>query len=96
MVLVDPPKGGLDPATITLCGGHRVVLYVSCNQVTLARALDALSATHVVHRFAFMDHFPYSSQSECGAMLVRKAASALSSEPKHGVASDIDQTTGYF
>lgn len=58
-VLVDPPRGGLDKATLRLLRGFPDIIYVSCNPVTLAANLERLSRTHDVLSFAAFDHFPY-------------------------------------
>ena len=44
-LLVDPPRAGLDNATLALAGDFTRVLYVSCSPETLARDLATLSET---------------------------------------------------
>jgi tRNA (uracil-5-)-methyltransferase len=58
-VLVDPPRGGLDKATLRLLRGFPDIIYVSCNPVSLAANMERLSRTHDVMAFAAFDHFPY-------------------------------------
>eukprot|EP00756_Hemistasia_phaeocysticola_P056985 Hpha_TRINITY_DN33629_c0_g1::TRINITY_DN33629_c0_g1_i1::g.43162::m.43162/K00557/trmA; tRNA (uracil-5-)-methyltransferase len=72
-VLCDPPRAGLDAATLQLVSRYRMVLYISCNPDALARDLALLTppkGRHRVHRFAVFDHFPYTGHLECGAMLL--------------------------
>jgi len=71
-VLVDPPRAGLDEATMTLISGMTHILYISCNPETLARDLKILTQTHSVQDAAFFDQFPHTSHVESGVFLVRK------------------------
>jgi len=72
-VFVDPPRAGLDDATVTMVSGFDTILYISCNPDTLAKNLDALCRTHRVDRFALFDQFPYTDHMECGVLLRRRA-----------------------
>ena len=74
VVLVDPPRAGLDAATIELVRQVDNILYISCNPETLKHNLLALSDTHKVDRFAVFDQFPYTHHIECGVYLSRLAA----------------------
>ena len=71
-VLVDPPRAGLDEATITLISGIEYILYISCNPETLARDLQILTQTHTVADAALFDQFPHTSHVESGVFLVRR------------------------
>ncbi|MBN7797748.1 tRNA (uridine(54)-C5)-methyltransferase TrmA [Parahaliea mediterranea] len=71
-VFVDPPRAGLDPATVAMVGGFERILYISCNPNTLAGNLAALDASHRVERFALFDQFPYTAHMECGVVLQRR------------------------
>src|SRR5690606_27765977 len=42
-VFVDPPRAGLDPATLELVKGYQRILYISCNPETLAANLEELN-----------------------------------------------------
>lgn len=68
-VFVDPPRAGLDPATLELVSRYRRILYISCNPETLAANLETLSTTHRVIRSALFDQFPYTHHMECGVLL---------------------------
>jgi len=71
-ILVDPPRAGLDEATLQFSGTFARIVYISCNPATLARDLQVLCRTHEVQSFAVFDQFPYTPHTECGAYLVRK------------------------
>ncbi|WP_294461476.1 tRNA (uridine(54)-C5)-methyltransferase TrmA [uncultured Ruminobacter sp.] len=72
-VLVDPPRAGLDPDTIDLLKRYEIIIYISCNPVTLMDNLKSLTETHDITRFAFFDQFPYTEEHiESGVILTRK------------------------
>ncbi len=71
VVLVDPPRAGLDDATVELIRKVDGILYISCNPLTLKANLDALSNTHKVVRYAMFDQFPYTHHVETGVYLQR-------------------------
>jgi tRNA (uracil-5-)-methyltransferase len=71
-VFVDPPRAGLDPATLACVQQFDTILYISCNPNTLRENLEALHATHKVKDFALFDQFPYTDHMECGMKLVRR------------------------
>ena len=72
VVLVDPPRAGLDQATVELVRKVERILYISCNPETLRENLIALSDTHQVERFAMFDQFPYTHHVETGVLLIRR------------------------
>ncbi len=71
-VFVDPPRAGLDPATLELVKGYPRILYISCNPQTLAANIAELDATHRVTRCALFDQFPYTEHMEAGVLLERR------------------------
>lgn len=71
-VLVDPPRAGLDPATLALVSRFNDILYISCNPETLAANLDVLAKTHQVEKLALFDQFPYTHHIETGVWLKRR------------------------
>lgn len=71
VVLVDPPRAGLDDATVELIRKVDKILYISCNPVTLKANLEALATTHKVTRYAMFDQFPYTHHVETGVYLER-------------------------
>src|SRR5471030_956995 len=70
-IFVDPPRSGLDDATVKLVQGYPSILYISCNPESLCRNLAALTATHEIKRLALFDQFPYTHHMECGVLLER-------------------------
>ncbi|GAB5415835.1 MAG: tRNA (uridine(54)-C5)-methyltransferase TrmA [Congregibacter sp.] len=71
-VFVDPPRAGLDEATLRCVQGFERILYISCNPATLLDNLSALHASHRIERLAFFDQFPYTPHLECGVLLERR------------------------
>ena len=71
-VFVDPPRAGLDPATLKLVKGYKRILYISCNPETLAANLAELNVSHRVTRCALFDQFPYTHHMESGVLLERR------------------------
>ena len=73
-ILVDPPRAGLDEATLDLASSMRNILYISCNPETLARDLAILSRGHEVVEAAIFDQFPHTAHMECGVLLKKRAS----------------------
>jgi len=71
-IFVDPPRSGLDPATLELATGFDHILYISCNPQTLRDNVAALQATHEIAAAAVFDQFPYTHHLECGLLLRRR------------------------
>ena len=73
-VLVDPPRAGLDPATLALVANFERILYISCNPDTLLHNLSELTSSHHIQTAAIFDQFPYTHHIETGVLLQRKVA----------------------
>lgn len=75
-VLVDPPRSGLDPATVAalLELSPTRILAVSCNPPTLARDISALGPYYSLHGVTPIDLYPHSPHVECLALLTRNQA----------------------
>ncbi len=71
-VLVDPPRAGLDSATINLIATIPYIIYISCNPETLAHDLETLCLTHSIQTTALFDQFPHTEHVECGVFLSQK------------------------
>lgn len=71
-ILVDPPRAGLDVATIEMVKEYPTIVYISCNPETLKDDLSQLLVTHDVKDFALFDQFPYTEHAECGVCLELK------------------------
>ena len=75
-VLVDPPRAGVDDATLALLQRFPNIVYISCNPHTLRANLDTLCQTHTIQRMALFDQFPFTPHTECGVLLRQKQAGA--------------------
>lgn len=71
-IFVDPPRAGLDPATLSLLQKFTHIMYISCNPDTLADNLRTLMPTHRITRMALFDQFPFTEHRECGVILRRR------------------------
>jgi tRNA (uracil-5-)-methyltransferase len=71
-IFVDPPRAGLDDATIDLVKRFDNILYISCNPTTLKVNLESISETHTIDNFAVFDQFPYTHHLESGVLLKKK------------------------
>lgn len=71
-IFVDPPRAGLDQATLDLVQGYERILYISCNPHTLVENLAQLCQTHRIERCALFDQFPYTDHIESGVWLIKK------------------------
>jgi tRNA/tmRNA/rRNA uracil-C5-methylase (TrmA/RlmC/RlmD family) len=67
--VVDPPRTGLTSDVIEIMKLIPEMIVLSCSQQRLAESLAVLIQTHEIQCCCFMDHFPYSEQSECGVHL---------------------------
>lgn len=74
-VIVDPPRKGLDSATIENLKKLNLqkLVYVSCNPATLVRDLKELSEIYEIKDVTPVDNFCYSSHVETIASLARKS-----------------------
>ena len=73
-IFVDPPRAGLDDATVKLVQEYDNILYISCNPETLQANMQVLGETHEIARFALFDQFPWTHHMEAGVYLRRKAS----------------------
>jgi len=69
VLLVDPPRAGMDEDTRALAAGFNRIVYVSCNPATLCRDIEALGSGYCVLQTALFDQFPYTHHMECGVVL---------------------------
>ncbi|WP_180043648.1 MULTISPECIES: tRNA (uridine(54)-C5)-methyltransferase TrmA [unclassified Acinetobacter] len=68
-VFVDPPRAGIDDATLKLLQRFKRIIYISCNPDTLHDNLKTLCQNHKVTQFALFDQFPYTHHVESGVLL---------------------------
>ena len=83
-VFVDPPRAGLDAATLRFVAGFPKIIYVSCNPVTLCANIRALNASHRIERLALFDQFPYTDHIECGVLLQKARRASGQGDDAHG------------
>lgn len=74
VVIVDPPRNGLDEATIFYLKTSRAkrIIYVSCDPVTLARDLNLLKEKYIVKELTPIDMFPNTYHLESVCVLNRR------------------------
>lgn len=71
LIIVDPPRSGLDTKTreFILNRKAKYILYVSCDPLTLARDLDVLKEIYDIDKIKAFDMFPYTEHVECVCVL---------------------------
>lgn len=71
IVLVDPPRKGLDDRTIKniLTVKPKRLVYISCNPATLVRDLHKLEDLYNIKDIRLVDMFPFTSHVECVALM---------------------------
>jgi len=74
VIIVDPPRKGLDTTTIDTLLNLEVsrLVYVSCNPATMARDLKLLEKKYEVKEIQPVDMFPFTSHVECCSVLYLK------------------------
>lgn len=74
IVMVDPPRKGLDKTSIKniLKIKPKKLVYISCNPATLVRDLKELEEVYEVNSIKPVDMFPFTSHVECCALMGRK------------------------
>jgi tRNA (uracil-5-)-methyltransferase len=72
-VFVDPPRAGLDDATVKMVQRFENIIYISCNPATLIHNLKVLTQTHTIKSLAAFDQFPYTDHLETGVILSKKS-----------------------
>ena len=74
VVVVDPPRSGLNPKIIEylLNLKSKKIIYVSCDPMTLARDLKSLQDGYDVKEVSLVDMFPNTYHVECVAALYRR------------------------
>ena len=74
VVMVDPPRKGLDKASIEniIKIKPKRFVYISCNPATLVRDLSKLEDVYDIKEIQPVDMFPFSNHVECVAVLYAK------------------------
>lgn len=71
LVLVDPPRSGLDKKTISHIKkiNPKNFIYISCNMITLKRDLKELENDYILDKFYLVNMFPKTYHVECVCIL---------------------------
>lgn len=74
VIVVDPPRKGLDENTISniLAVEPKKIVYISCNPATMVRDMKYLEQKYETHRIQPVDMFPFTSHVECVAVIQLK------------------------
>lgn len=74
VIIVDPPRKGLDKNTINnfLAIEPKKIVYISCNPATLVRDLKMLEEKYHVEKMQPVDMFPFTSHCEVATSLTLK------------------------
>lgn len=74
VIVVDPPRGGLDKKTISnlLNSGAKRIVYVSCSAITLARDIGMLKEEYILDKITLFDNFPNTKHVESVSLLLLK------------------------
>ena len=74
VIIVDPPRKGLDENTISniLAVKPRKVVYISCNPATMVRDMKLLEEKYETSEIQPVDMFPFTSHVECCSVLYLK------------------------
>ena len=74
VIIVDPPRKGLDNNTINniLAVKPKKIVYISCNPATMVRDMKLLSENYEIGNIQPVDMFPFTSHVECVSLLCLK------------------------
>jgi 23S rRNA (uracil-5-)-methyltransferase RumA len=75
VIFTDPPRDGVHPKALPkiIAAGAPVIVYISCNPVTLARDAAVLTESgYSFSRLKFHDMFPRAAHVECAALFEKK------------------------
>ena len=74
VIIVDPPRKGLDTNTITniLAVEPKKIAYISCNPATMVRDMKLLEEKYEIKEIQPVDMFPFTSHVECCSVLKLK------------------------
>lgn len=81
-IIVDPPRSGLNKETLSHIEriNPKVIAYVSCDPMTLARDLNMLKENYTIEKINALDMFPNTYHVECVCILNRKEQSYYDDE----------------
>jgi 23S rRNA (uracil1939-C5)-methyltransferase len=74
LVIVDPPRSGLDKKTINslISSNVKNIIYVSCDPITLVRDLDLLNYKYSINSIKLFNMFPRTYHCESVCILERR------------------------
>ena len=74
VIIIDPPRKGLDKNTINniLAVQPKKIVYISCNPATMVRDMKLLEESYKVGEIQPVDMFPFTSHVECCSVLYLK------------------------
>ena len=74
VIMVDPPRKGLDNKSIdNIMNIHpKKIVYISCNPATLIRDLAKFEDLYEIQSIKPVDMFPFTNHVECVALMGRK------------------------
>ena len=74
VILLDPPRAGLEPALCDRLGtaGARTLVLVGCDGAAFCRDVKRLAAAWNLDQLAVLDLFPLTSHVECVALMTRR------------------------
>ena len=74
MIILDPPRSGLGIEAISnvLSINPKMIIYVSCETLTLARDLNVIKEKYNVKEISLIDMFPNTYHCESIVVLERK------------------------
>ena len=79
IIMIDPPRKGLDNTSISniLKIKPKKLVYISCNPATLVRDLALLEEVYEIKKIKPVDMFPFTSHVECCSVLKLKESTEI-------------------
>ncbi|CAE7254194.1 trmA [Symbiodinium pilosum] len=81
VILVDPPRAGLDAGTRQSVTQFDQILYISCNPLALKGDINHLGEGFEVVALAIFDMFPYTTHAECAVRIRRRRKAQVPRSP---------------
>lgn len=81
VILVDPPRAGLDATARQCVAKFDQILYISCNPLALKGDIKSLGEGFEVVALAIFDMFPYTTHAECAVRIRRRRQAFVPRSP---------------
>eukprot|EP00439_Symbiodinium_sp_Y106_P078390 s1143_g17.t1 len=81
VILVDPPRAGLDATARKCVAKFDQILYISCNPLALKSDIESLGEGFEVVALAIFDMFPYTTHAECAVRIRRRRQAFVPRSP---------------